>query len=309
MTPSKWIPVRKSHLKYYTDIELYYKAHSGNILLYKPPGMPFTDESLSSKPYLGDLYVKQDDRIACLQAAQKGFNKQLANDIRSKDLAEIKTSLLSIVGDTLAEPRSGGLKAVGDTVQAVLDGFSSKKDVIKSLVKISFKDYTTAVHSVNVMALMVGYCFYSGKNEETTRRYGLAALLHDVGKIDIPDSILTAPRPLEEAEFETMKTHTSIGAGILDEYTEPEIKAARQGCLEHHEKLDGSGYPGGISGISECGRILSIIDCYEAVTNDNRPYRTAMNPIHALELIKKDVDAGKFDRGIFKDFAYSLADY
>ena len=309
MAPSKWIPVRKSHLKYYTDIELYYKAHSGNILLYKPPGMPFTDESLSSKPYLGDLYVKQEDRIACLQAAQKGFNKQLANDIRSKDLAEIKSSLLSIVGDTLSEPRSGGLKAVGDTVQAVLDGFSSKKDVIKSLVKISFKDYTTAVHSVNVMALMVGYCFYSGKNEETTRRYGLAALLHDVGKIDIPDSILTAPRPLEEAEFETMKTHTSIGADILDEYTEPEIKAARLGCLEHHEKLDGSCYPGGKDNISECGRILSIIDCYEAVTNDNRPYRTAMNPIHALELIKKDVDAGKFYREIFKDFAYSLADY
>lgn len=309
MGRSQWIPVRKSHLKYYTDIELYYRAPSGNIVLYKPPGMPFSDESLSQKPYLGDLFVKKEDKMACLQAAQNGFNKQLVSDIRSKDITEIKESLLTIVGDTLAEPRSGGLKAITGTVQAVVEGFSTRKDVIKNLVRISFKDYTTAMHSINVMALMVGYCYYTGKDEDVTRKYALAALLHDVGKIDIPSDILTAQRPLEDHEFETIKTHTTIGAEILEGYAEPEIREAMVGCLEHHEKLDGGGYPNGRGNISECGRILSIIDCYEAVTNDDRPYRSAMNPIHALELLKKDVDSAKFDAAIFKDFAYSLADH
>ncbi len=309
MGRSNWIPVRKSHLKYYTDIELYYRAPSGNIMLYKPPGMPFTDKSLSEKPFLGDLFVKKEDKLACLEAAQKGFNKQLVNDIRSKDSSEIKESLLNIVGDTLEEPRAGGLKAMTGTVQAVVEGFSDKQDVMKTLHRISFKDYTTALHSINVMTLMVGYCYYTCKDESTTRKYALAALLHDVGKSDIPSNILKAQRPLEDAEYETIKTHTTKGAEILGQYAEPEIREAVVGCLEHHEKLDGAGYPHGKSSISECGRILSIIDCYEAVTNDDRPYRSAMNPIHALELLKKDVDASKFDRSIFTDFAYSLAEH
>lgn len=308
MARSDWIPVRKSHLKYYTDIELYYKAPSGNIVLYKPPGMPLTDKSIADKPYLGELFVKKADKVVCLQAAQAGFNKQLVNDIRTKDLDEIKSSLLTIVDDTLAEPRSGGLKAVADTVQSVVEGFSFKKDVLKNFIRISYKDYTTAMHSLNVMALMVGYCFYSGKDEATTSQYGLTALLHDVGKVDIPLKILTAQRRLEDSEFDQMKQHSVIGAEILEGYEVENIRAAKIGCLEHHEKLDGSGYPSGVKDISECGRILSIIDCYEAITNDDRPYRSAMDPLNALGLMKGDVDDGKYDADIFSAFAYSLAD-
>ena len=302
-----WIPVRKSHLKYYTDIELYYRSPSGNIVLYKPKGMPFTDDSLKSKPYLGELYIRPEHKMLSIQAAQAGFNRQLIKDIQTKDLAEVKEALFSIVDETLSEPRSGGLKAMSQTVQSVVEGFSSQKGIIKNLARISFRDYTTAIHSINVMALMVGYCYYVGKSEEVTSSYALAALLHDVGKTEIPKEILSAQRPLTDEEFATIRNHPLVGMEILEEYEEAEIRAAVVGTLEHHEKLDGSGYPRGITDVSECGRILGIIDCYEAVTNDDRPYRSSMEPIHALELLKNDVDSGKFDKKIFADFAYSLA--
>ncbi len=309
MRKSKWIPIRKSHLKYYEDIELYYESPSGNIVLYKPKGMPFSDESLSNKPYLGELFIKPEDKIASLQAAQSGFNKQLIQDIKAKDITEVKESLFSIVDETLSEPRAGGLKAMAGTVQSVVEGFSSKKGVIKNLVKISFKDYTTAIHSINVMALTVGYCYFVGKPDDVTQEYALAALLHDVGKTEISNKILNAQRPLSDEEFGIVKKHTTFGVEILDGYEEDQIRGARIGALEHHEKLDGSGYPNGITDISECGRILSIVDCYEAITNDDRPYRSAMDPLKALEILKGDVEKGKFDNKIFTDFAYSLTDF
>jgi HD-GYP domain-containing protein (c-di-GMP phosphodiesterase class II) len=77
-------------------------------------------------------------------------------------------------------------------------------------------------------------------------------------------------------------------------------------ALQHHEKLDGRGYPNKLTQISEVSQVIGFIDCYEALTNDDRPYRSAMDPLKALRLIKKDVEAGKFDKKIFEKFAYSL---
>ena len=77
-------------------------------------------------------------------------------------------------------------------------------------------------------------------------------------------------------------------------------------ALQHHEKLDGSGYPHGITSIKETAQIIGFIDCYEALTNDDRPYRNAMSPFKTLTLIKQDVESDKFSRKLFEKFAYSL---
>jgi HD-GYP domain-containing protein (c-di-GMP phosphodiesterase class II) len=305
---SKWIPVRKSNVKYYRDIELYYKNPAGKIVLYKPEGMDFSDESLQDKPFLGQLYIKPEDKIRCIQAAQRGFSSSLVKNIKARDVGIVKQELVNIIDETLSEPRSGGIKTVALTIDALIDGYSKQPDVIKNLARISHTDYTTTIHSINVMALTIGYGFYTVKSEDEIRDFGLAALLHDLGKTEIPRHILTAPRKLTPEEFDVMKTHPQTGADILAKGGD-DIACYNIGCLEHHEKLDGSGYPGGRTSISECGQLLGIIDCYEAITNDDRPYRDALAPLKALELIKQDVDAGKFNDNLFKDFAYSLTDF
>ncbi|MDA3812562.1 MAG: HD domain-containing protein [Spirochaetaceae bacterium] len=303
----EWMEVRKSNIKYYNDIDLYYKAPSGEILLYKHSGLKYDKTYQDKHPYKGTLYITPVDKIKSLEAAQKGFSRDLTKKIKNNKTNEVKQELISIMGETLSQPRSGSLKVVPETVNMIVEGYSDHPQVIKNLAIMSHIDYSTTIHSINVMALMINYCYYTNKPLELTRQYGLSALLHDVGKADdhFPDELLRENRKLTDYEYEIIKTHPTLGEDILKGYG-IELKAAVPGAIEHHEKLDGSGYPNGIKNISECGQILGIIDCYEAITNDERAYRSAMLPIKALTLLKKDVDKGHFSKEIFNDFAYSL---
>jgi len=115
-------------------------------------------------------------------------------------------------------------------------------------------------------------------SREIARRYGMprvfldniyySGLLHDIGKIAVPDSILNKPDKLTQAEYEVVKTHTSVGADILSDLTTVENVAA--GARDHHERYDGSGYPRGISGndISLEGRIIGVADAYDAMASE-----------------------------------------
>ena len=303
-----WIKVRITNLKYYDNIELYFKNPYGRIVLYKPAGMKFTDQSLKEKPFLGDLYVKPADKIKALQEAQRGFSNNLVKNIVNAGTRKVKEELINIIDETLSEPRSGSLTVLPETIDSIIEGYSNQPSVIKNLARISHSDYTTAIHSINVMALTVGYCFYSGRNRQETVEFGLAALLHDLGKTEIPTEILTSPHSLSEVEFKIMKKHPGLGADLIQNHAR-ELSQVIPGARDHHEKLDGSGYPAGTKDISELGQILGIIDCYEAITNDDRPYRSAMLPINALKLLKDEVDLGRFNRDIFEKFAYSLTDF
>ncbi len=305
----EWIEVRKSNLKYYNEIDLYYRTSSGEVLLYKQSGLVYDKSYQSKYPYKGKLYISPEDKLKSLGVIQKEFSRNLTSNVKRKKTGEVKKELINIVGETLSQPRSGSLKVIPQTVNTVVEGFSDQPEIVKNLAIMSHIDYSTTIHSINVMALMINYCYYNKKPIAVTRTYGLAALLHDVGKADnsFPEAILRENRKLTDKEFDIVKTHPKLGAEILKGYG-PELKPAIAGAMEHHERIDGSGYPMGIKKISECGQILGIIDCYEAITNDERPYRSAMLPIKALTLLKSDVDKGFFSKELFRNFAYSLVD-
>ena len=251
------------------------------------------------------LYIQEEDRIVAIKELQKGFNKHIEQSLTTGNAVNVKASLCNLVEETLEEPRSGTLKALPDTVDSLITGYSEHPEILKSIASISFKDYTTVIHSVNVMALTLGFCFHSNFRIHKTRRIGLSALLHDIGKTEIPLSILKASRKLTNHEFSVMKTHPTIGNVIIREKNKLGGDVAL-GALEHHEKLDGSGYPKGTRDISYVGQLLGVIDCYEALTNEDRPYRRAREPLETLKFLKEDVQAGKFSRDIFEKFCYSL---
>jgi putative two-component system response regulator len=116
-----------------------------------------------------------------------------------------------------------------------------------------------------------------------------AARLHDVGKIAMPDGILFKPFPLSKAEFEVIKTHTTLGAQILSGGHSPLMKMAETIALTHHERWDGAGYPQGLKGeaIPLEGRILALADTFDVLTHD-RSYRRAMSVEDAATEIKKE---------------------
>jgi HD-GYP domain-containing protein (c-di-GMP phosphodiesterase class II) len=299
-----YIAIRNSQINYYKDVGLYF-IEGGTFVLYKPPGKLMTEMRLSEKMHPKQFYIHQNDRLTAIRELQKGFNQHIAQSIENGNAVEVKSTLCHLVEETLAEPRSGTLKALPETVDILVSGYAKSPQILKTFASISFKDYTTVIHSVNVMALTLGFCFYSNLSLNETKRLGLSALMHDVGKTEIPNSILKAPRKLTANEFKIMKRHPKIGEIIIKFNSEIDSGIAR-GALEHHEKLDGSGYPRGIKRISFIGQLLGIIDCYEALTNEERPYRRAKSPLDTLKLIKRDVEAGKFDRKIFEKFCYSL---
>lgn len=158
---------------------------------------------------------------------------------------------------------------------------------------IEAKDPSTSGHSLRVaqysrmIAEKLGFC-----ENECSRIYYIA-LMHDCGKIFIPDEILTKPGRLTDKEFEIMKKHTLYGAEILRDFTA--IEGMGSGALTHHERYDGKGYPNGIAGedIPIIGRIICVSDAFDAM-NSRRCYRSSLSEEVILNELKSN-RAKQFD--------------
>lgn len=302
----KWVEVKTSNVKYYEELELYYRNPAGNIVLYKPEGMSLDEVSTDSK-FIDSYFVKRRDRLKCMKAAHAGFKDGLEVDIANKNTVAIKESLVGLVAETFSQPRDSGLEMASSIVDTVIQKCSAHPGIMQNLAILSFADYTTVLHSVNVMLLTLNYCVYNGLPGRETRQLGVAGLLHDLGKTEIPVGIINANRRLTDTEYKEMRTHPVTGMDILV-FAGIDVRVALEGALDHHEKLDGSGYPAGKTEISECGKLLGIIDSYEVMTNNSRPHRSSLAPIEVLKRLKEEVADGKYDKKIFESFAYSLTE-
>jgi putative nucleotidyltransferase with HDIG domain len=152
---------------------------------------------------------------------------------------------------------------------------------------VDAKDQITHGHIRRVQVYAVEMAKRLGvMNDEQLRGIEAAALLHDMGKLAIPEHILNKPGKLTAAEFETMKRHADIGADLLSSirFPYPVIPIVRH----HHESWNGTGYPSGISGtdIPLGARVLAVVDCFDALNSD-RPYRPRLEPQEAFEILRQ----------------------
>lgn len=159
--------------------------------------------------------------------------------------------------------------------------------IISSLAAaVDAKDHHTGQHVDRVRVYALGLARKMGVTDAEMEAIRIAALLHDIGKIGIPESILCKPGKLSSAEFEIMKLHVDIGVAILEQvhFPWPVVPVVRG----HHERWDGLGYPDGLRGeaIPIGGRIISLVDVYDALTS-NRPYRRAIPRESAIEILRK----------------------
>ncbi len=148
------------------------------------------------------------------------------------------------------------------------------------------RDVETGAHIVRTGVFSEILARAAGWSPTEVDRIRMAAPMHDIGKIGVPDAILRKPAGLTPEEYDVMKQHTLIGAKLLAGSNSAILTLAREIALAHHERFDGKGYPNGIAGeaIPEAARILAIVDVYDALTSD-RPYRRAMKEEDVLKMM------------------------
>ena len=197
----------------------------------------------------------------------------------------------------------------------------TQKTTIFALSKLAeTRDNETGDHlhrMRNYCILLAQLVKYSGKTDSVSNQFLRdiydSSILHDIGKVGIPDHILLKPGPLTPEEFEVIKTHTVIGYHALEEPSKELgensfLDMAKDVILYHHERWDGKGYPNGLKGddIPLSARIVSIGDVYDALTS-KRPYKGAMSHEEAVEIIRKE--AFKFDPMLLDLFMENNGDF
>lgn len=221
------------------------------------------------------------------------FNNYNKNDFKLKEIKkenhEYITTLVKISEDIIKE-------------------IISNKNVLISLVDIKNMDTYTYQHCINVavLSLVLGVELNLNKNE--LKSLCLGAILHDIGKIFIPPKILNKEDKLTEEEYEIVKTHTIKGFDYLKDYYDIP-PTARIIALQHHEQVDGKGYPKGLKGddIYKLSKIVAITDVYDALTSD-RPFRKAFSPNEAIEYIMANGNI-KFDYEFVRKFVQKIIPY
>lgn len=170
---------------------------------------------------------------------------------------------------------------------------------------VDAKDPYTRGHSERVAryAVMIGKVL--GESAESIDSFKVAGLLHDLGKIGVPDSILRKPGKLTDEEYDTLKQHPSVGGNILRRA--PQLDVVIPAVVSHHERWDGRGYPDGLdnTSIPLMARVLAVADAFDAMTSD-RPYRAAMRPDDALDELCKNMNI-QFDPEIVEAFCIAIS--
>ncbi len=184
---------------------------------------------------------------------------------------------------------------------------ASVESVLFALAKtIEAKDPYTEGHveRVSSLAISLGRRLQLPDNEIEALRMG--GILHDIGKIGIPNRILNKPGPLDDAEWRIMRTHPDIGHRICLPLSQS-LGMSLEVIRHHHEKLDGSGYPDGLKAerIPAVARIMAVVDIYDALVSD-RPYRKGMPRQKALSILQKEADDGKLDSAVVDSLAALL---
>lgn len=221
----------------------------------------------------------------------------------SKMLHRSKAEVMNLFGDARMG-KAISTRKISNLVTQISDSVNKDPSIILNVARLKSKDEYTFLHSVSVCALMINLGRKIGLDEDTVQDLGMAGMLHDLGKMTIPDPILNKAGKLDDEEWRIVRNHPEKGHAILAQ-AKCGTETALDVCLHHHEKMDGTGYPHRITGdnISLAARMAAICDVYDAITS-KRSYNEPLSG--AVALSKMLSWKGHFDQLLLRSFVESL---
>lgn len=278
-------------------------------------GVVLDDFMIDALPKMGvfGVYIKEDAEVPeetfiSAKAAEMIKKLEVPDRTKVKLTESVKERVAEGIQFLFNNTESAEFEEAADSItnelmKAILEDDAIAVDI--SILKVS--DEYTFKHSVDVatMAMIIAKTY--GLSEKEIYEIGIAGLLHDIGKAKIPNEVLNKPDKLTNKEFELMKMHSTYGYQILKEKGNIS-NSVLLGVLQHHEKINGKGYPSGVASdkISLYARIISIADIYDALVTE-RPYKKAFSQRDAVEMIMSMT--GELDIGAMKSFLESIILY
>ncbi|GAE27424.1 hypothetical protein JCM9140_3571 [Halalkalibacter wakoensis JCM 9140] len=278
---------------------------NGQILLYE--GVELTQRSLTRLYELGISFIYiHDERTNGIE-----IETGVSVETKRKAIKTIKTEFQEIASN-LKLKKSFNMdhfnKDFATIVRAILSDIKNNENALTLLSDMFVYDSYIFTHSLNVTVYTLGLAVDLGFTDKQLMEIGMGSLLHDIGKMTIPVEILNKPGRLTDEEFKVIQNHSMAGYNILRHA--PNISLLSAHCaLQHHERLDGTGYPQGLqkNDIHYYAKIIAIADVFDAVTS-NRVYRKPMLPHEALELLYSGV-GNQFEQDLVEAFRRTVAVY
>jgi HD-GYP domain-containing protein (c-di-GMP phosphodiesterase class II) len=292
------------------DFNLYLPAGPGRFLFFRSTSLPFTivhrNRLLDNN--VRTVYVRASERARYLQYLEHHLDQVMTNpEVPTPTKAKLLyTVSKAVVEEAFEQPRSQTIvprtrQLAVQTVDFVL----RSERALGQLARLMTTDYYTYTHSINVCVFGVALARHAGVSRDDIREFAVGALLHDLGKTQVPKALLTKRGPLTPDEMQAMREHVVNGERLLAQHGGLSPLAIVP-VAQHHEKLDGSGYPRGLSGsdVHLFGRIAAIADVFDAMTSD-RTYQRALTAYGALRKMKDEL-APHFDRMLLERFIRAL---
>lgn len=261
--------------------------------IWNESGMPLLQEGMKVTPriiqrlqQLNIQYVYIDDVIS------KGIEVKdsIPPKIRTQAVKHIETSfkeLKKFKGTDITYCLEKSSKDFTNIINSLMDSIFNNEDMLTVLSDAFIYDEYIYQHSLQVAIYSISIAHEMHYNAEEVRQIGVGAMLHDVGKMLIPQEILQKPSRLSDEEYVTMQKHTQFGFDILRNLHTISLLSAHC-AFQHHERLDGSGYPRGLVDfeIHPYAKIIAVADVFDAVTS-KRVYRNKMLPSEGLDIIQQ----------------------
>lgn len=247
------------------------------------PGMVSTG---SLYDYYGEIIVAGQSELTqgdIDKIKEYGYHGIYINDDLSSDIEIVDVIAPSLRAEGLSCVRSRDIDGCKKVAQRIVDQIASKGEVSIDMTDLRTYDNFTYSHSVNVAVYSCVIGIGMHYDEESLKMLVTAALLHDLGKLSIPEDIINKPGRLTKEEYNLMRKHPILSYELIkdDPRIPPEVKEA---VLSHHENEDGTGYPNGTTGKdqSDFTKILHVADVYDALVSE-RPYKKPYSPYEAAE--------------------------